>query len=304
MKKRQHYVWREYLREWSKNEQIFFLQNDTVFHSNIMNIAQEKFFYQLQRITYHDITWIRKIFIEDQPKLLQENNEGWLKLYSFVFDLENIVKQMGRNSSTIDEAINVQIKTLGEEVNTHIENIGIPLLMQLRQEKTDFARNDNEIMHFYYFISEQYFRTKRMKINFTDFHTDVFDDFNSCWNVCSHILATTLGYNLYKERKKYGLFLLHNESGIPFITGDQPIINTFGNQKNKRKLDKDEFELFYPIKPNLALLVSDNMKNKSTKIKLSSDDVESYNDKIFDASYDQIYANSEDVLKKAGKSKL
>jgi len=48
IKKRQHYVARYYLKPWSDNEQIYCIRNQKVFKSNLMNIAQEKYFYELQ----------------------------------------------------------------------------------------------------------------------------------------------------------------------------------------------------------------------------------------------------------------
>jgi hypothetical protein len=295
MKKRQHYVLREYLRSWAKNDKIFCLQDNEIFHPNLINVAQEKYFYQLHKISYHDIIWLRKIFIEDQPKLLQQDNEEWLKLYNFIFELQDNIGLKNSNNENLIQLINTQIKTMGEEIHSQVESIGLPLLNQVRQGKIDFAKNDRDMMHFFYYISEQYFRTKRMKMNFIDFHPEIFEDFDSCWNVCAHMLATNLGYNLYRERAKSKLLFFCNYTEIPFITGDQPIINTFA-QNDRRPLKEAEFELFYPLKPTLALVIADKTKYNSSKINISDSAVTALNKKIFSSSYKQIYAESEDIL--------
>ena len=56
--------------------------------------------------------------------------------------------------------------------------------------------------------------------------------------------------SLYEERGKHRLVLLNNQTGIPFVTGDQPIINlhaTFG------KVPPESLEFYYPISPTRAM---------------------------------------------------
>ena len=87
------------------------------------------------------------------------------------------------------------------------------------------------------------------------------------WNVISHILATNLGYMLFIQRDKIHCILLKNTTSIPFITGDQPVINTYAIREPMKFLEKNELELYYPIKPNLSLLLTlkEEMKNNGDK---------------------------------------
>jgi hypothetical protein len=51
--KRQHYVWRAYLRPWAKNERIWtnFKQLNKIQQPSLMGVAQEKYFYKLVDFT-------------------------------------------------------------------------------------------------------------------------------------------------------------------------------------------------------------------------------------------------------------
>src|SRR5690348_3233680 len=56
LKKKQHYVWKEYLKAWSSGNKIFtYLKasNKTIF-SNLDGVAQERFHYSLQEYTIEE----------------------------------------------------------------------------------------------------------------------------------------------------------------------------------------------------------------------------------------------------------
>jgi hypothetical protein len=68
--------------------------------------------------------------------------------------------------------------------------------------------------------------------------------------------------SLYRARNKYNIVLLDNETAIPFVTGDQPIINvhaTFGSGVPPEKL-----ELFYPLSPKRAMAMFESTTERST----------------------------------------
>jgi hypothetical protein len=49
--KKQHYVWRKYLRPWATNEKIYCWRRkeNKVFGADLMGVANETFFYRVQR---------------------------------------------------------------------------------------------------------------------------------------------------------------------------------------------------------------------------------------------------------------
>lgn len=75
-----------------------------------------------------------------------------------------------------------------------------------------------------------------------------------------------------------------------FITGDQPVINT----KAKFSSETKELELYYPLEPSKALIITEE-KNFNTE--WSIEKVKEYNDKIEQQSLELIFANDKEVLK-------
>jgi len=66
VKKRQHYVWKHYLKEWAaQKEQPFCLRGDKIFPANVDNIAVERFFYKREELTKPDIV------------IISESEEDW-----------------------------------------------------------------------------------------------------------------------------------------------------------------------------------------------------------------------------------
>lgn len=55
-------------------------------------------------------------------------------------------------------------------------------------------------------------------------------------------------------KSKYMLILVKNKTEIPFITSDNPVINTYANMLKDVDLQNLPFEIFFPITPNLAIL--------------------------------------------------
>ena len=49
--KRQHYVWRNYLRAWAEDDMIYsYIQmKKDIIHSNLMNVAQKRYFNKIEK---------------------------------------------------------------------------------------------------------------------------------------------------------------------------------------------------------------------------------------------------------------
>lgn len=106
-----------------------------------------------------------------------------------------------------------------------------------------------------------------------------------------HIYATNVSVGLFIERKAYKIVFLKNNSSVPIITGDQPVINILGSGGN-------DVEFYYPLSPDIAMILTkDNEKFPTESRAVSLLEVERYNYAIYDGSEDQIYSNSEAYLR-------
>lgn len=70
-------------------------------------------------------------------------------------------------------------------------------------------------------------------------------------------LVESLIYSQYK------LLLLKNKTEIPFITSDSPCINIYASYIDPFELQGDDFEIYFPISPTLALLYTNRIGYKN-----------------------------------------
>jgi dethiobiotin synthetase len=96
----------------------------------------------------------------------------------------------------------------------------------------------------------------------------------------------------------FKMLLILNRSKVPFITGDQPVINTFNRSKYSKEL-VEKLEFYYPVSPNIAILITDRQEyiDIDSLYLDESDMIHKYNSLIIEASHEQIYSNSEEILK-------
>ena len=82
--KRQHYVPRKYLRKWANSDLICMKrEKEDCITVNIMNVAQERFFYRLPVLRFVELKFAIE-YLEEHPDCLFDNLELYylfLKMY-------------------------------------------------------------------------------------------------------------------------------------------------------------------------------------------------------------------------------
>ena len=296
-KKKQHYVWRKYLRKWSEKDSIHCLMGERVFKTGLMNIGQERYFYKLKELTSSEIEFL-KIFINqsDRP-LLRELNHGWIDFFNQVHELRKKLDDHQISSPDIDKYFDVLICNFEEDYHCSIESEGSKFLECLYRNDLSFYSDDEKLISFLNYICVQYFRTQRMASNFSR-NLNGFNGFNleAMWSVLRHVSATNVGLSLYEERSQFFLVILENDTTTPFITGDQPVINTHAIGLQDEEVP-EELEFYYPLTPQSALLLTKNERYKGRSIqKISPEDVLFFNKGMYDQSERQIYASCPKLL--------
>ena len=59
IKKKQHYVWKNYLRPWTENNKIWCLRQGEKFCTSPDNIALQRFFYQAEPLNLNELEYIK-----------------------------------------------------------------------------------------------------------------------------------------------------------------------------------------------------------------------------------------------------
>lgn len=294
--KRQHYVWRFYLKPWSDDKNtIACNRNQKIFRSDLMNIGQENYFYKIEEISDSEAKWVEAIFIDDNfPEFLKKMDKDLITAYRLPYKAIRLLE----NHGNVNESEFENILHEGEEkAFGTTEQIGQKYLEKLYNEDASFYNNKDDKSIFNIFISEQYFRTKRMQDALKRM-PDRGIDFNKLRGPIRHIMAFNLAYALtYRNDKDYHLNIIKNQTNLNFITGDQPVINRYAT-KEKQNKTVHELELYYPITPKLAIIITENKYLDSDLILIDENKIKEFNDLIFYNSLEQVYASSEADLER------
>lgn len=296
-KSKQHYVWRRYLKSWLVDDKLACMRNkQSVFSTaNLMNVGQLNHFYKVNSLTEHDIDFVRDLFLHDVDKTTSSIFEQLFSLFSHVEKLENF-KSDGSHKG-IENLKRHYANNLEEEIQSEIESQGDSCLTQLLTGDTSFFDTDKGAAHFLNYICMQYLRTKKMQDALLSGLTSANrDQIIKCKNLIRIVFSSKLASNLYVNRSNYKLVIAENISNSPFITSDQPVIN-FLNTETEQYDQTMNFGLYYPLSPNLAVfLVEKNVFSSRKKMSFNQSLVEEFNQIMFDASHEQIYASSETQL--------
>lgn len=245
--KNQHYVWQYYLRAWAHGGQVWCVRapKNQAFRTNTSNIGSETYFYRVHELDEHDIAYLKAVISKAGAGELRELNEGWITLFQMTFALRKAIADNGANASMavqLRSELDAVEKTIVERYHTGMEEKAIPILKSLRLADAAFYEDANQLSDFIHFLMLHYFRTARMRNAATKVFLTVPWDPQRTWPIESFIYATNVGASLFAERKRYGISFLANDSRVPFIAGDQPVINL------NRQADQD-LCLFFPVSP-------------------------------------------------------
>lgn len=295
-KKRQHYVWRDYLGAWSIDGRLFCLADDKIIHVNPRHIAVEKYFYKLNNLTQQDVAFL-EAFIAQFPTEAQETLTGFIKMFTIWHRLQELPIVQRNMNDEVSELINIQLVNAEEDYHAGIEAAALPIMHDLRRGNIGRLENEEICMNFCYFLAVQLFRTKGIKTRFIERtrHNTIYNAEN-CWNIMSHVMAANLGFSLFSRRNANPFRMLKNDTNFPFITSDQPVVNLLGSRQSG--LAPQHLAIFYPLSPRYALFMDDadnpqGLANSS----LSEEAVNRLNTKMADASHTQIFCDNADLLK-------
>lgn len=279
-KKRQHYVWKKYLKPWTNDDKLWCKRNGTIFNPALENIAQEKYFYAVNPLNEVELRLATE-FIKRTP---YENHPLLIKMLAQYTYIGNGPSDYLRKNGM-------------ENYHERIEHsIGKSLELLYKKDLSFLNDNDNKV-NFFYFVSLQYHRTKGMfekaVIGLKNLPVSPpkeiegrFDNENIV-RIYSLFLAEILANWMVEKTKIYFI-----ETDNEFIASDQPIVNIHSNNEITLEPVK-KMEFYYPITPHLALFITaKDFKDK----KIDKSETDEYNEGLYKKSYEQIYAYSKETL--------
>lgn len=293
--KRQHYVWQHYLKAWTIEGKLYCRRKSDgkIFQTNTENVAQERFFYRLERLSDTDQQFIDMVIDSASHEYLRDIHRRTVAMFQWTFKLRDMLSDIGLTEvdrTRLEAELTKTEKMLGEKFHSFIESRAIGLLDQLRQLKCDFYTRKDDAFELINFLCHQLLRTTFLRDIFAQNSHNFSDlDTNRIYFIMSHILATNVAFGLCLQHQEYSLTFLKNDTSTQFIASDQPIINL--NTENDQHL-----RLYYPLTPKVALIFAKHDVSYHREEALSQAEVKKYNFKLYEKSTSQIYANDRACL--------
>lgn len=273
--RKQHYVWRHYLKPWLIDGKIWCIRALETFNINIDKIAKDDYFYRAESLTENEDMLITS-FIENMDPSGRNLLNGIFSIYT-----------KASHGSEFDRNNTI------ENYHSLIERSAIPLLEKTYNNELSFWENDMDRASFGYYIGMQYTRTKKCRdstiktFEALKNHPDNPGDINplKIGNVLALILAEAIGNWIFSCAEPT---IIENDSEIGFLTSDQPVYNLKANEVDLLQ-PVNEFELFYPIAPQKALIIQEKNKNETKRL-------DEYNHFIASMAREYIFARSKQDL--------
>ncbi len=302
---RQHYVWRRYLEPWTTKKgrvpQIWCLRREgpAPIRLGITNVAVQRDFYRLHNLERGDVEFVRAMGISQNTNpTARETNERWIAMIGGMIGMQRELRDRLSESPQLREELDRVMIEHQENDYSRMESRAVAHLEALQGGDVTFFAVDEEAIKFSYFLAHQYFRTKAIRDRIRDTFPAQSDRerFERTWPILRYIFATNIGCEIFRSRKSVKLQVVEAAPGMKFITSDQPAINTYGAFVPERT-PIEEMELFYPVSPTRAVILSGHPVYQDTHGKaLEPFRMGVLNQAIERVAYEQLFADSDDAL--------
>ncbi|MFK9007774.1 DUF4238 domain-containing protein [Pseudomonas pergaminensis] len=286
-KRRQHHVWQGYLKSWLVDDKIACMTGDKIFRGSTLNIAVDRDFYAIKKLNKLDVLLLERLIEDTRSDPAKRTHRGFIQKFMIPEALEGL-------NAEADALIDVYRTNVLEDHYANIERSFIPLLARALKGDVSFYLDDKECIIFIHYLCSQHMRTKAIQTKIVEkSYKGTGLDFSRIWPIMAHMYAINIGGPVYVERRRRKLVLLKNHTDMPFITGDQPVVNLLSVSDEP----PTELAFYYPISPNLALLINEvDGDIPLTSDGLTVEQVCGLNAKILAASHSQIFGCSDVAL--------
>ena len=316
-----------YLREWSSNGVICVKFNNKIFKANISSIAQERYFYRLPSLSPDEfdfvVSYLRKnndclfdklkLYVESVllPPIVvsyaERNYEKIETVLEYVKEnqlvennallviLEKVSKIKDgptfiKNCPFYNE-IKKGIINLEENINCDIESNAKPCLESICNDDGSFFNTQEGFELLTLYMIHQLYRTPKYLSVANDLHLhSPFTKEGSVRILAALRLPIVSRFHarLLAKRSEYSIYILNNRTKLPFITGDQPLVNLDAARP------VEHLDIFFPISPKKAILFCKNERFSpiySWMQNADIDHIDYLNRKICESCCKQIYSS-------------
>lgn len=305
-KKRHHHVWAKYLSRWGNGtEDVFYTTKKTrkIAHDSVRSIVADNYFYKITTLASKHIKVIEG-FSRLSPDHLHKQHMSYLNDFLMMQKAEVIYRKSCKQNQEAEQHLHALKCNLLENLHAAHEKKALPVLAALADEQLEVLLNKQHMIEFMAFLGHQISRTKTFRESViralprrNAMENEIVDSMAHSWWFLSYMFGMSLGFSLYSDRHTARHALLVNDTQMPFITSDQPIVNVHSCVSETEMVEPPNSDLYYPISPRIAYIICDSERFMQGKNRVDEATVAELNTKIASQAMVHIIGDSESAIR-------
>lgn len=304
-KKRHHYVWAKYLTRWGRGTKNVFYTTKTgkIAHHSVRAIVVDDYFYKTTTLTSKHVEVI-KGFSRKSPDHLHQQHMSYLNDFLNMQYAETIYRESGIQNHEAELHLQAVKCNLMEDLHASHKKKALSMLATLADEQLDVLLDKQNMIEFMMFFGHQISRTKpfrdgvfRAQPRGNALEIEVADAMAHAWWFLSYMFGMSIGFNLYSSRHNDKHALLVNNTRVPFITSDHPVVNVHSCVSETEFIAPEHADFYYQISPRVAYIICDSERFKSGKIEVDEATVAELNTKLAAQAMVHIIGDSENAIR-------
>ena len=304
-KKRHHYVWANYLARWGNGTKNVFYTTATgkFAHGSVRAIAADDYFYKTTTLTSKHVEVI-KGFSRQSPASLHQQHMSYLSDFLMMQKAETIYRESDIRNQEVELHLHAMRCNLLENLHASHEKIVLPVLAALADEQLEVLQDQQHMIEFMAFFGHQISRTKTFRDGLIQvqprrnaLEIEMADTMVHAWWFLSYMFGMSIGFSLYAGRHNARHALLINDTMVPFITSDQPVVNVHSCVSETEFSAPKHADLYYPISPRVGYIICDSERFTSGKNELDETTVAELNSKVAAQAMVHIIGDTENAIR-------
>lgn len=304
-KKRHHYVWANYLARWgSGTKNVFYTTKTGKFaHDSVRAIVADDYFYKITTLSSKHVEVI-KGFSRQSPDHLHQQHMSYLNDFLTMQQVEAFYCKSGFRSQETEQRLHAMKCNSLENLHAAHEEMARPVLAALADENLDVLQDKQHMIEFMAFYGHQISRTKTFRdsvikvlLRRNTMEIEVADAMAHAWWFLSYIFGMNIGFGLYLDRHNAKHALLVNDTNVPFITSDQPVVNVHTCVSEAELFAPAHADFYYPISPRVAYIICDSERFTPGKNEVDEATVAELNTKMAAQAMVHIIGDSEEAIR-------
>lgn len=307
IKRNHHYVWGHYLRRWADNNNVFYIsQRGKISNDSIKGLAKEIDFYKINPLNSEDVGYIRR-FSSYSPEFLREIHESHLKHFIQLSSISNAILKLEIKSEDL-KFIDSSIKNNSlENLHSIFEDTAVNVINELSKGNKNVLNENANMIPFCSYIGHQISRTQAFKeqslkavaagMSRINANPEYFALFEKNWWFLSFIFGLNIGMSLYESKERDKHVFITNNTAIPFVTSDNPIINIHKSLAEIAELEAPtKADLLIPLSPKYAYMINNSSDYDHLEDSITTEEVNDLNRAVYNKSYKTVFASERQVL--------